>query len=101
MYHANPCGDCAGGLGQIAADSNGGRSWWEAPLEAITGAVSTRISGSTSPYSPGTYAYGDTGYSSYPAAVQIAPAPAAPMIGPAAIGIAAMAVVVGLVMWRM
>ena len=78
MYHANPCGDCAGGLGQIDADSNGGGSWWEGPLEAITGAVSDRISGSTSPYSPGTYNYGSTAYASYPQPqpVQLAPAPA-------------------------
>lgn len=69
MY-ANPCGgSCYDGLGQV----ENGRSWWEAPVTQITGAIAERISGPTSPYSPGTYLYGDTGMTTYPADGQRVP----------------------------
>lgn len=65
MYD-NPCGsNPCGGLGATTVVESE-PAWWEQPLETITGAVATRIGGSTSPYSPGTYGYGDTGYTAAP-----------------------------------
>lgn len=70
MYGTNPCGSPAG-VGAYGPTSTGptlnganGNSWWEQPVTQITGAIAQRIGGATSPYSPGTYRYGDPGYSS-------------------------------------
>ena len=61
--HLNPCGGTYGdGLGQVADEA----AWWEAPATQIAGAVAERISGPTSPYSPGSYEYGDTGHTLVP-----------------------------------
>lgn len=62
MYD-NPCGSCYDGLGQVDSPA-----WWEAPVTQISGAIAQRIGGPTSPYSPGTYLYGDTALTTYPAA---------------------------------
>ncbi len=73
-----------------------GTAWWEAPLQTITTAVAGRIGGSTSPYSPGTYNYGDPGFNYTPPPVQVAPAPApafgiSPVQGLAIAGVALVA----------
>lgn len=96
--HRNPCGDGLGlwvGEGADAVqveEDGGGGAWWEAPLATIAQATASRIGGSTSPYSPGTYSYGDPGYAYYPQPVQLPPpAPAfgiTPMGGVLIAGIA-------------
>ena len=75
MYGSNPCGAGLGahsfgeptlnggnGPNGYGNGNGGGSSWWEQPAAQIGGAIAQRIGGSTSPYSPGTYRYGDPGY---------------------------------------
>lgn len=98
-YHAPDCGDCeSAGLGlyipleskdagYLNGDDAGGSfatsadDWWREPLSTISTAVAERIGGATSPYSPGTYPYGDTGYTTPPQAPAADPYASAPPAG--------------------